>query len=111
MTLNISYIINILNEKKVFTLDRNQYLIDSFPTLKIDSNISYDSLLSAILIAYSKIDYSINDKLEISIDQEILKKKKNIIKDYIFNSTVDINKRKKFIKLININTILRVIKI
>ena len=109
MTLNISYIINLLNEKKVFTLDRNQYLIDSFPTLKIDSQLSYDSLLSAILIAYSKIDYSINDQLKISIDEEVLKKKKIIIKDYIFNSNVDINKRKKFINnlnLINDNIIL-----
>ena len=44
--LTIKYLINLLNNNVKLKVNRHKYLIDSYPTLKINSTISYYNLLT-----------------------------------------------------------------
>ena len=99
--LTIKYLIDLLNDHTNLKIDRHQLLIDSYPTLKIESIISYDNLLTTLLIAYKNIKYEINNlTLKISISNEILKTHKQSIQKFIYDSTIDQSKKKKYIGFI-----------
>ena len=85
--LTIDYIINLLNNNTKLKIDRHKYLIDSYPTLKINSTISYYNLLTTLLIAYKNINYQIdNISLEISVYETILDEYFKNIEEFIRNS-------------------------
>ncbi len=96
--LSIKYLINLLNDHKDIQVDRNQYFVDSYPTLKIESNISYNNLLTCLLIAYKNVSYNINSlTYKISINDDVIKEYKQIIQKYIIESSFDQTKKKKYI--------------
>ena len=100
--LSIKYLINLLNDHKDLKKDRHQYYIDSYPALKIESNISYDNLLICLLISYKNIKYNVNnDNFKISVDENVLKEYKQDIQKYIFESSFDQNIKKKQMKSTN----------
>jgi hypothetical protein len=100
--LTIKYLINLLNDQKSIEITKTNYLIDSYPTLKLDSVVSYDTLLSGIMTAYKKASYKLNENnFKIYIDEESLKGEKQQIEKFIFNSTIDSGKKKKYIAYIN----------
>lgn len=101
-SLTIKYLINLLNDQTNLQFNRHQYLIDSFPTLKIESNLTYDNLLVCLMIAYKNISYSIDEMdLHIRVNPEITKNEKNIIKEKIRCSTLESVKKIKYIETIN----------
>ena len=103
--LTIKYLINLLNNNTKIAISRHKYLIDSYPTLKINSTISYYNLLTTLLIAYKNINYQIdNSTLEISLNETILDEYFKNIEEFIRNSSIDQNKKKKYINYINSQT-------
>lgn len=99
--LTIKYLINLLNDQTSLTFTKMNYLIDSYPTLKLDSIISYDTLLSGIMIAYRNTPYKLNNEnFKIFIDEEIVKQEKQKIEKFIFGSTIESGKKKKYISYI-----------
>jgi hypothetical protein len=103
--LTIKYLINLLNDQISLKINRHQYLIDSFPTLKVKSNLTFNNILSCLMIAYKNITYNIDESnLRISIRSDIIKTEKNLIIDKIRFSAFDSIKKKKYID--NINTII-----
>jgi len=99
--LTIDYIINLLNNNTKLKIDRHKYLIDSYPTLKINSTISYYNLLSTLLIAYKNINYQIdNISLEISVYETVLDEYFKNIEEFIRNSSIDQARKKKYINYI-----------
>jgi hypothetical protein len=100
--LTIKYLIDLLNNNTKLTVDRRKYLIDSYPTLKINLTISYYNLLTTLLIAYKNIDYQIdNSTLQISLDASVLEKYFKDIEEFIRNSSIDQNRKKKNINFIH----------
>lgn len=103
--LTIKYLINLLNNQTNIIIDKKQYLINSFPTLKMNSNITYDNILSAFMIACKDIPYNINENnLHISIEFDILKIEKYKIQKTIFESSIDSTKKKKYIGFLQSHT-------
>ena len=103
--LTIKYLINLLNDQKNLTFDKINYLIDSYPTIKLDSIISYDLLLSGIMIAYKNISYKLNNtNFKVFLDDEIIKLEKQKIEKFIFNSTIESGKKKKYLTYITSQT-------
>lgn len=99
--LTIKYLINLLNDHTDIKINRHKYLINSYPTLKIDNIISYDNLLTALMIAYCNTQYNINESnLKIYVDENILKNEKHKIQDKIYNSPMEQGKKKKMINFI-----------
>lgn len=99
--LTIKYLINFLNNHENLQIERHKYLIDSFPVLKMKSNLTYDNLLTAILIAYNNIKYQIDyTDYKIMIDDNILRITKSQIQKTIFESVFDLTKKKKYINFI-----------
>lgn len=99
--LTIKYLINLLNDHTDIKINRHTYLIDSYPTLKIDNIISYDNLLTALMIAYCDAQYKINESnLKIYVDENIIKNEKHKIQDKIYNSPMEQGKKKKMINFI-----------
>ena len=99
--LTIKYLINLLNNNTKLTIDRQKYLIDSYPTLKINSTISFYNLLTTLLIAYKNINYQIdNSTLEISLNDNILDQYFQNIEEFIRNSSIDQNRKRKYINYI-----------
>lgn len=99
--LTIKYLINLLNDQTSLTFTKTNYLIDSYPTLKLDSIISYDTLLSSIIIGYTNISYKLNNEnFKVFIDEEIIKQEKQKIEKFIFNSIIESGKKKKYISYI-----------
>jgi hypothetical protein len=100
--LTVKYLINLLNNNTVIKIIRHKYLIDSYPTLKINSLISYYNLLVTLLIAYKNTNYTIdNTTLEISLDVSILIEYFKNIEEFIKNSSIDQNRKKKYINYIH----------
>jgi len=100
--LTIKYLINLLNNNTKLTIDRQKYLIDSYPTLKINSTLSFYNLLTTLLIAYKNINYQIdNSTLEISLNDNILDQYFQNIEEFIRNSSIDHNKKRKYINYIH----------
>jgi hypothetical protein len=100
--LTIKYLINLLNDQTSLKINRQQYLIDSFPTLKVESNLTYDNLLSCLMITYKNISYNINEvDLRIGVSTKLVKDERNIIQKYIYDSALDNTKKKKYINAIN----------
>jgi len=96
--LTIKYLIDLLNDKQLIRIDRRKYLIDTFPTLKIGEQISYNNLLYLIMIAYKNIKYKIDeDTLKIIIDDVVIKTEKQNIQKTIYDSSIESSKKKKFI--------------
>jgi len=100
--LTIKYLINLLNNNTVLKVVRHKYLIDSYPTLKINSLITYSNLLMTLLIAYKNTNYTIdNTTLEISVDNSILLEYLHNIEEFIKCSSIEQNKKKKYINYIH----------
>ena len=100
--LTIKYLINLLNNNTVLKVVRHKYLIDSYPTLKINSLITYSNLLMTLLIAYKNINYTINNTtLEISVDNSILLEYLHSIEKFLINSSIEQNRKKKYINYIH----------
>ena len=100
--LTIKYLINLLNDQTSLKINRQQYLIDSFPTLKVKSNLTYDNILACLMIAYQNVSYNINETdLRIDIGFDLIKAEKNILKEKIRNSAFDPAKKKKYIDAIS----------
>ena len=94
MTLTIKYIIDLLNVQNELKIERKKYLIDLYPTLKINYNITYSNLLSALLIACKNTNYKIdNTTLKISLSNDIEEYFK-IIEEFIRTSSIDTYKKK-----------------
>jgi hypothetical protein len=99
--LTIKYLIDLLNDHATIQIDRKKYLIDSYPILKINNVISYNNLLTGLLIAYKNIKYDINNEtLRVSLDDDIIKNSKIEIEKFIRNSSIDLSKKKKYINFI-----------
>jgi hypothetical protein len=100
--LTIKYLINLLNDQTDLKINRQQYLIDSFPTLKVGSLLTCDNMLTALLIAYKNAHYDIDDlTYRINIDPTLIKTEKDIIQKTLFESGIDAGKKKKFIGLVS----------
>ena len=103
--LTIKYLIDLLNNNTVLEVVRHKYLIDYYPTLKINSLITYSNLLMTLLIAYKNINYTIdNTTLEISLDNSILLEYFKDIEEFIKNSSIDYNRKKKYINYLHSQT-------
>jgi hypothetical protein len=103
MTLTIKYIIDLLNVQNELKIERKKYLIDLYPTLKINYNITYYNLLSALLIACKNTNYKIdNTTLKISLLNDIEEYFK-IIEEFIRTSSIDTYKKKKYIQYLSMN--------
>ena len=100
--LTIKYLINLLNDQTSLKFTKINYLIDSYPTLKLDSIVSYDTLLSGIMIAYKNIPYKLNNNnFKIFLEEELIKQEKQKIEKFLFASTIESGKKKKYISYIN----------
>jgi len=98
--LSIKYLIDLLNEHKTITLNKVNYLIDSYPTLKLDNNVSYDTLLLGIMIAYKNIPYELNNNFKVFLNPDIIKREKQKIEKFILLSNIETNKKNKYISYI-----------
>lgn len=99
--LTIKYLINLLNDQTSLSFTKTNYLIDSYPTLKLDSIISYDTLLSGIMIAYKNAPHKLNNEnFKIFVDEDSLKQEKQKIEKFIFGSIIESGKKKKYISYI-----------
>jgi hypothetical protein len=98
--LTIKYLIKLLNDHTNIIIEKKTYIVDSFQVLKLNSIVSYDSLLFALLIAYKNIKYKINDDFKIYVDQDVVKNEKVNIQKKLFESSIDIGKKKKEINFI-----------
>ena len=97
-TLSINYLINLLNNHIEVKIERHQLLIDSFPTLKINSNTSYYNLLLTLLIVCKNTEYIIdNTSFKISLSNNIIDEYFKNIEKFIRNSSIDVYKKKKYI--------------
>jgi hypothetical protein len=86
--LTIKYLINMLNEHLELNINRQIFLIDSYPSLKFNYDINSDILLYILLIAYKNIKYIIDPQtFKIIIDKEIIDKTKLDIIKYLSKST------------------------
>ena len=94
--LTIKYLIDFLNEKKDIKIDKKKYIIDSYSSLKINSNITYDNLLTILLISCKNSKYTVDDNFRISCSNDDVKKVKQDIYDYVFNSSIEPAKKKKY---------------
>jgi hypothetical protein len=94
--LTIKYLIDFLNEKKDIKIDKKKYIIDSYSSLKINSNITYDNLITILLISCKNTKYIVDDNYRISCSDNEIRKVKQDIYDYIFNSSIEPAKKKKY---------------
>lgn len=98
--LTIKYLIDFLNEKKDIKIDKKKYIIDSYSSLKINSNITYDNLITILLISCKNTKYIVDDNYKISCSDNDIKKIKQDIYDYVFNSSIESAKKKKYTSFI-----------
>jgi len=100
--LTIKYLINLLNDQTDLKINKQKYFIDSYPTLKIGTHITCDTLLSSLLIAYKNIQYNVDDvNYRINVDTDILKNEKSLIQKTLFDSNIELGKKRKLIGLFN----------
>lgn len=100
--LSIRYLIDILNTSTQLNVNKRKYLIDSYPILKLNSNLNYYNLLCALLIASKNINYKIdNMTFKISINEQIISDHFIHIDSFIRTSSIDPTHKKKYINYIN----------
>lgn len=98
--LTVKYLINLLNDHVNIKIEKKTFLVDTYQILKLDTPVSYNTLLFALMIAYKNIKYNINDDYKIYVDKVLINNEKNIIHKTLFDSSIDIGKKKKELNFI-----------
>ncbi len=100
--LTIKYLIDFLNDHAQIKIDKKQYLIDSYPILKIDGLITYTNLLTSLLISQKNAQYEINNTtFKVSVGEDLISQTLVSIDKYIRTYISDDTKRKKYINYIS----------
>lgn len=94
--LTIKYLIDLLNDHQVDNRCDYKLIVDTYQSLVFGNSISFDNMIKMLMVACEDCDNNITDVQ--------LKNEKQNIRNKIFNSPIEISRKKKYISLIESNS-------
>lgn len=103
--LTLTYLISYILEEDKISIEKKKYLIESYPSLRLNYPINFDIFILIILIATKKYEYNFSDDYNVIINNDIINKTKENILDYIKNINNLLINKQKIESLIKTNTL------